>query len=76
MGTMAFMKKPPRALVIKTLPPGIKGRSLSAARCDAIVKNVRSIVIVKSVARLSIEDTATGSGRVSFRGFKSDGRSS
>ena len=67
---MALMKKAsrktPRMLVIKDLPTGIKGRSLSRAKRDAIVKKVRATVTAKSVSRLRLEDSATGSGQVSF----------
>jgi hypothetical protein len=60
------MNTAPRNLVIKSLPPGIKGRSLSAAKRAAIVKKVRASIVVKSISRLCIEDSATGSGLVSF----------
>jgi len=72
---MVFMKKAsrktPRTLVIKALPPGINGRSLSAAKRAVIVKKVQATMTVKSISRLEVKDSATG--RVSFRGLKSAG---
>lgn len=64
---MELMQKAPRTLVIKSLPAGIKGRSLSEAKRAAIVKKVRATVTVNSVAKLRVEDTAACGGQVALK---------